>query len=685
MAKPSSSAQKSASVTLYLIEELGDARLRCDQLVRYINDAVKLIDKSPKKDHFFEEAGHLIKGIPAAAFKLEKSLQAVALAAGKLDYEELKQELRPEKVQQLEKVLEEVRIRPVHRRSEPQGPACSGTEPITMNPKKATEAIQELAKKTREAGSLPTTEVLGLITELEAGVKTASDDFDPSDMLDRIASALASATPEQKLSRVRLAGLLRRLVADSMVQELLSEGSLKEAAEEVVSPDILVEEMLSAMKMVARSAGVGRWRAALLQLTGIVDGIGNLLAQMGDEGALQKTRALVRDVMQAARMAQRMSPEDMVPVMAGDKIAVDPMRAMERMLDTTKDQLKEMEHSFKLLERDPGKNAPQKDNFVSAVNFLMSAGRMFQRNLGKMASEEEETKESRFEEGKPADPTRNMSPEDAKKWKSNTDKYEDKFKGASEEEEVKESKFEKGKPADPTRNMSPEDAKKWKDHVDEDGSNIKKAFGVGAWYRWQSSLSYDPSTIYYYPFETLKNGGYRCMSMEVGSSGRTRGKPKLTSLNSYDLRNFEAVRESEVPSKVTSKVLPEAKKYVERKQKEEAETAEKLEKVKNITPSAKISKDELRALAIMMTLKPVARGQYFQRAGLGEYGVHNIHIAALIKRGIVKNRGGAVVVDKKKAIKAFVDNKDLVAETDFGTYGLPYSVKDQLREASWKA
>jgi hypothetical protein len=93
----------------------------------------------------------------------------------------------------------------------------------------------------------------------------------------------------------------------------------------------------------------------------------------------------------------------------------------------------------------------------------------------KVDAAEDEEKEARFEEGKPADPTKQMSPEDAKKWKSNTDKYEDKFKGASEEEEAKESRFEEGKPADPTKNMSPEDAKKWKDHVDEDGSNIKNA------------------------------------------------------------------------------------------------------------------------------------------------------------------------------------------------------------------
>jgi len=44
---------------------------------------------------------------------------------------------------------------------------------------------------------------------------------------------------------------------------------------------------------------------------------------------------------------------------------------------------------------------------------------------------ESEEKESRFEEGKPADPTENMSPEDAKKWKEEHDKNKDKFKSAN--------------------------------------------------------------------------------------------------------------------------------------------------------------------------------------------------------------------------------------------------------------
>src|SRR5690554_4534459 len=127
---PSEGASKEASATIYLVEELGDARLLCDQLLRYIERATQLIEKSEKRDHFFEVAGDLLQGIPETAFKLQKALQAVALATNRIDYEEVKQELRPEKAEELEKVLEDVRIRPVRRQ---------GMHPITP-----VQAIQKI-------------------------------------------------------------------------------------------------------------------------------------------------------------------------------------------------------------------------------------------------------------------------------------------------------------------------------------------------------------------------------------------------------------------------------------------------------------------------------------------------------------------------------------------------------------
>jgi len=108
---------KKAGPMVYLQEELTDARLRCDQLKKFLDKAVRLISESSHRDHFYEVAGDIIYGIPDVVFRLDKALDATALAASRLDYEELKQGLKPEKVEELENVLKDVRIRHIDRRS----------------------------------------------------------------------------------------------------------------------------------------------------------------------------------------------------------------------------------------------------------------------------------------------------------------------------------------------------------------------------------------------------------------------------------------------------------------------------------------------------------------------------------------------------------------------------------------
>jgi len=99
------------SATIYIQEELSDARLRCNELKNYIVKVFDLVNASEKKDHFYAVAGDLIESIPSTLLKLEKSLDATALAVNKIDYEELRMTLRPEKVDELERVLEDVRLR----------------------------------------------------------------------------------------------------------------------------------------------------------------------------------------------------------------------------------------------------------------------------------------------------------------------------------------------------------------------------------------------------------------------------------------------------------------------------------------------------------------------------------------------------------------------------------------------
>jgi hypothetical protein len=50
----------------------------------------------------------------------------------------------------------------------------------------------------------------------------------------------------------------------------------------------------------------------------------------------------------------------------------------------------------------------------------------------------EEARRSRFEEGKPADPTQNMDPADSKKWKEMHDEHKDNFKSAALDKELLE-------------------------------------------------------------------------------------------------------------------------------------------------------------------------------------------------------------------------------------------------------
>lgn len=326
------------------MEELGDARLRCDQLMRYLDEAVQLIEKSDKKDHFFEVAGHLIQGIPETAFKLEKALQAVALAADRIDYEELKQELRPEKVEELERVLKDVRIRPVKHRSE-----------NPMKPKEAAARLREFAKITREEGSLPLHDVAAFIADL--GRTRQASETPVADTFDRMATVLESG---QSVSRQELATVLYRMAGEAEVetalrlaskprftQEHMQLGNAEEVKKKfkAENPDITDEqlseiaeqwtknkdvvkdktalepgdaEMPAHFETIrtyaiagSRAASAFRWRPALMNLYYIVDEIGTILVKLGSMDT-QKSEGLKREIRQqlpqAAHNIEEMAP-----------------------------------------------------------------------------------------------------------------------------------------------------------------------------------------------------------------------------------------------------------------------------------------------------------------------------------------------------------------------------------------
>lgn len=102
---------REAGATVYIQEELSDARLRCDELKNYIVRVLDLVNKSTKRDHLYAVAGDVIAAVPETVLKLERALGACSMAVNKLDYEEQRQILRPDKVDELERVLDEVRMR----------------------------------------------------------------------------------------------------------------------------------------------------------------------------------------------------------------------------------------------------------------------------------------------------------------------------------------------------------------------------------------------------------------------------------------------------------------------------------------------------------------------------------------------------------------------------------------------
>jgi hypothetical protein len=287
-----------SGIIVYLMEELGDARLRCAQLKKHVHDATELIEKSDHRDHFFEVAGNLIYGIPDTLLKLDKALDATALAAARLDYEEIKNGLRPEKADELETALEETRLRYLNRRSgkdstmdktaklmarqeailkkyldtaggraamdfeslpEPVqaalrrvkdqetldsdvnrwlmdnnnphlrstwagagGSAAPPSRSSTMNAKSAAYFLNKIADLTDKQGRVPVAAVMTLVAKLEKGDKKAAVmNSKASTAFRNIAKHIASS---KNPSRVALAGLLRRIVGDTLQVGIQQQG-----------------------------------------------------------------------------------------------------------------------------------------------------------------------------------------------------------------------------------------------------------------------------------------------------------------------------------------------------------------------------------------------------------------------------------------------------------------------------
>jgi hypothetical protein len=483
----------SSGISIFLLEELGDARLRCAQLKKYIDEAVKLIEKSGERDHFFEVAAHLIHGIPDTLLRMDKALTAAAMAAAKMDYEDNKDDIRPEKIEELDRAMEDVRVRRVQRRSEDKQGSAG------MKIPEAVARLEHLAASIEATGTVNASELSDLIVSLEGqSVKKASATTEIADVLRTLsASLLDTSDPENKPSRVLLAATLRRVLGDTVDLKTAAFGPLKVRNREHGS-GVAADDFTAALNQAAENLYVCRGVNDAAQ-TAVDDALTGRIARIGPLTGMPNQVIAVAEKVKKSAYALRFAMGDVA---------------------------NDWEHLARLVK----KALPEAERYDV-----------------KYAAEPlaDDTKESRFEEGKPADPTKQMDPDDAKKWKQNTEEHKDDFKTAAssyggdprwihakypgksrdgtafkkgdlvlywpsdksfdvgdkaetawkrfesevEDEDVYnnsrmantladqliESRFEEGKPADPTENMDPEDAKKWKTEHDKNKDNFKAA------------------------------------------------------------------------------------------------------------------------------------------------------------------------------------------------------------------
>ena len=497
--------KNASGISIFLLEELGDARLRCAQLKKYVDEAVKLIEKSSHRDHLFEVGAHLIHGVPDTLLRLEKALNASSLAASKLDYEDIKDDLRPEKVDELERAMDEVRIRRVQRRSQEK-------ENCTMNISEAAAQLNSLASELETKGTLDVIKLAGLIGDLEAGKKEASEGSDIAQVFKDLAAGLTE-TSEERPSRVALASILRRVLAHQ----------IDVAAISAAADDSVRNEKVAVMSVQPHMYRFDGKSGTLDKMLFSIEALSESIYQCA------KTRRSLPDLEDAIASASKNE----------GPLAGVPSNVVSKVKSATS-ELKSLTESLRKTD----------DNLDKLVDVLRSS-------KTKTASDDDDEKEARFEEGKPADPTKNMSPEDKKKWNDSNEEHKDKFKkeaasadpskpvsvkatvviegddldpvnfkvnagdvpvdvvsawmkknwgvssvkkkgsrfsakdrrgefdfeinvrtakaAAEDDEDEKEARYEEGKPADPTKEMSPEDAKKWKDNTDKYDDKFKSA------------------------------------------------------------------------------------------------------------------------------------------------------------------------------------------------------------------
>jgi uncharacterized protein YicC (UPF0701 family) len=421
--------KQASGVLIYLTEELGDARLRAAQLKTYVQEALDLVEKSTHRDHFFEVAANLIHGIPDTLFKLDKALDAAAMAAARMDYEEIKQGLKPEKAEELERVLDDVRLRYLNRRS--NDPAVKETP---MNAQTASAMLTQIAEEIDATGVVPVAKVAQLIDTLEQGTKTASTQPKRASAAIRAAADFIVRTANP--SRAKLASNLRKILADSVNP---TAGAGEEFQKE--NPKITDEEVKKINEEHEKNKDNFKAKKA------------------AEPGSLTSPDDVAEMLPRMFEIMVHSAKDAHIAITSGNEA-----KAVQKAMGT----IMNAAHAVRMIAPDAGSD-------------LMDIANKAFRLISKIKTEARKVNviEARFERGKPADPTENMSKEDADRWWEEHEKNKDNFKAATMTgpvaEEAKESRFEEGKPADPTKNMDKFDKDEWWEQNDKHKDNFKAA------------------------------------------------------------------------------------------------------------------------------------------------------------------------------------------------------------------
>jgi hypothetical protein len=485
------------------MEELTDARLRCEQLKRYIQDAVQLVEKSPQRDHIFEVAGHLLHGIPEALFKLDKALGATALAATKLDYDEIKQTLKPEKVEELERALEDSRIRYVTRRS--------GDTP--MQPNETAKALRDVAAGLAESGRFPVKDVASIVAMLREqevpNLRLASipTRLDPNMILavadaitdgtlrnrERLAVVLETAL-QQALGGQQMQALLqsagsREEVMDGFKKEnpALTDAQLKEIADQWEANKDVVKNKTArkgdgdpiwdvrggvqialddaykfekidksnwpprVLKLLQQAFKLlNQANDAFIQAAKEMDGSPakfaneEVLAGAGEE--FQKVNPAITDEQVAIINDMHEKHKDVVKNKHAGDILSDFSTALIDLSTSMKAASEDIEtkaaHVWKIWRQVEGPQgggvkqemkrlAPEVLDIVSSLRKQVKVISGLHTMAWRHVTAAESDHESKFEKGKPADPTENMTPEQKAEWERQNKEHKDQFKSAT--------------------------------------------------------------------------------------------------------------------------------------------------------------------------------------------------------------------------------------------------------------